>query len=133
MQIVDEKSFKIFMTSENLNYRNNLGVKLRIDGFNIEYASGGFHLLHLIEEADHTNLVILHENMHDMSALEMILLIRSSKTKTELPILFISKEQKAEEIKEIITNGANDFIVQAPNYSPIVERIKKYFLHLKNS
>ena len=129
MQIVDEKSFKILAISENLTYRNNLCAKLRFEGFSVEYADGGFHLLHLLERENEfgANLVIIHENMHDMPAHEIISLIRTFKDKTELPIIFISKDKKEEEICDIIFLGANEFLVQATNFAAVVERTKKYF------
>jgi DNA-binding response OmpR family regulator len=59
--------------------------------------------------------------------------VRIHRTKTELPILFISASNTEEEICEMVLNGANEYIVQPNNFQPIVERAKKYFTLLKNS
>ena len=125
--IIKGPTFKILMLSENINFRNILAGKLRIENFDVEFATGGFHVLHMIERYnDEINMVIIHEDMSDMAAQEIISLIRHSKSKTSLPILFISKEGSEEDICDTIFIGANDYIVQTTNYKPIVERAQKY-------
>lgn len=133
MKIIDEKSFKILLATEDLNYRKNIAAKLRFEGFDIEFSNGGFHLLHLLEKNTVYNLIIIHENMEDMSGHEIIMLIRTTKSKTELPIMFISKDQKEEALCDTILVGANDYIIQGTNFNPITERVKKYFQSLSNS
>lgn len=132
MHVQEKKAFKILLADENITYRNNLASKLRIQGYNVELTEGGFHLLHIME--NHVcNLVILHDNMRDMSAEEIITLIRTNKTKTELPILFISSTSNQEQLASIISNGANEFLVKSDNFQPIVDRARKYFDLLNNS
>ena len=131
MQIIDEKSFKILVASENQIFRNTIASRLRIEGFSVEFTEGGFHLLHLLEH-DQFNLVIINENMHDMPGHEITSLIRTVHNKSELPIIYIAKNKSEENVIEMIGAGANDFIVQSPNIAPLVERTKKYFTSVKN-
>lgn len=133
MHAYEEKYFKIIIVDENIQFRNTLASKLRLLGFSVEFASGGFHLLHVLEKNWDFNLIILHENMSDMSAEEMVSLVRTNKDKGELPILFISKNSNEEEICDMIFNGANEYIVKSSNFQPIVDRAQKYFTLLKNS
>lgn len=126
MPIVDEKSFKILIASENQTFRNNLAGKLRIDGFSVEFANSGFHLLHVIEK-EIFHLILLNENMYDMSAFEITSLIRSTKSKQELPVIFISKDKNQENIKDMILIGANEYIMHSPSFAPISDKAKKYF------
>ncbi len=115
------------MVDGNITYRNNLASKLRIDGYAVEFANGGFHLLHTLEVEKNFNLIIVHENMSDMSAMEMILLIRTTKEKNELPIFFISNRGNEQEIEEMISNGANEYFVKGVNFQPVTDRVAKYF------
>jgi DNA-binding response OmpR family regulator len=133
MQAYEEKYFKILIVDENVQFRNTLASRLRLQGFNVEFATGGFHLLHILEKHRDCSLVIMHEDMLDMSAVEIISLVRTTKNKTDLPILFISHDHKEEEICEMILSGANEYIVKSENFQPIVDRAKKYFTLLKNS
>ena len=133
MHAYEEKFFKIVIVDENVTFRNNLATRLRMQGFHVEFATGGFHLLNTLEKHWDFNLIILHENMQDMPAEEMISLVRIHRNKAELPILFISATSTEEEICEMVLNGANEYIVQPNNFQPIVDRAKKYFTLLKNS
>lgn len=120
--------YKIFILSENIQYRNILSSKLRIEGYNVEYATGGFHFIHLLERYRHDiHMLICHENMNDMPAEEIIALTRLAKNKAELPILFISKDNDEEAVCEMILTGANEFILQSENMLPAIERVRKYF------
>lgn len=133
MPSYEEKNFKIIIVDENIQFRNTLASRLRMMGFHVEFASGGFHLMHTLEKHWDFNLVIIHENMDDMPAEEMIQLVRIHKTKSELPILFISANSSEEEICEMVLNGANEYIVRPKNPQPIIDRAQKYFTLLKNS
>lgn len=130
MSIIKTNAFKILIATEAITFRNNLASKLRIDNFEVQFASSAFHTLHLLEsEVEHFHMLIINENMHDMSALEMIGLIRLSKSKQELPILFISKTNDEDNIYELVLTGANEYVVQTANFNPILDRAHKY-LHL---
>ena len=131
MQQVDENSCKILIAAENIKYRDILATRLRMQGFAVEFASGGFHLLHVLERRHDFRLIILHENMHDMSAFEIISLIRTKNAKAELPVLFISAKGSEEEIRDMIFIGANEYILKSPNLQPIVDRATKYANMLK--
>lgn len=123
-----EFDFKIFILSENHQFRNTLASKLRIEGFTVEFASGGFHFLHLLERyRSDIHLLICHENMYDMSSEEIISLTRLAKDKTDLPIIFASRRNDRELTQEIIKAGANEIVLQSSNFFPLLERIHKYF------
>lgn len=123
----DQKNFKIVIASENFNFRNILASKLRLEGFFVEFVSGGFHLLHTLETQKNTDMIILNENMSDMPSHEIISMLRNLKSKSELPVVFISKNGSEEDICELILTGANEYIIQTANFQPIVERAHKYF------
>lgn len=130
MSIIKTGAFKIIIATETITFRNNLASKLRLDNFEVEFAIGGFHLLHLLENSkEQLNMVIINEDMHDMSAQEMIGLVRLARSKSELPILFISKNSDEAEIREMVFTGANEYVVQTANFNPILERAHKY-LHI---
>jgi len=130
MSKFEEKNFHVLLVTENITLRNNLGGKLRFQGYNVEYATGGFHALHLIEKNRDFHLLLIHDNMHDMSGFEITSLARTHFSKEELPILFLSKEHKEEIVCDVLFAGANDFLIQTANYQSIMERARKIFLDL---
>lgn len=132
MSIIKYDNFKILIASETINFRNILAGKLRLESFEVEFATNGFHLLHLLEKFSDYKMLIINEDMHDMSAQEIISLVRLSKSKLELPILFISKNSDEKDIYNLVFTGANEYIVQTPNFNPILERTHKYFQIFKS-
>ena len=126
-------NFKILIADEDSNFRTTLATTLRFKGFNVEIANGGFHLIHLVEKLNNFHLIIIHEDMFDMSAVEIISLIRCIKSKTELPILFISKISDDKSTYNMILSGANEYILKSINFKPIINRVHKYFTIIENS
>jgi PleD family two-component response regulator len=126
-------TFKLILASENITYRNNLASKLRAENFDVELATGGFHLLHLLEKDDNINIVICNGDMNDMAAFEIISLVRESKDKEILPIVFISKAPYPDEVGELFSVGINEYIVQTPSFGHVIERAQKYFQQMKGN
>jgi CheY-like chemotaxis protein len=123
----DDKECVILLASENQIYRNNLATFLRLQGCVVELAAGGFHLLHLIEKTNDYKLIIIHNDMVDMSAMEIVSLIRVNKTKKELPIVFISADKHSnEEICDFVAYGMNEYLAQSANNQVILTKAKKY-------
>ena len=126
MSIAKKKEFEVLIVTENVVYRNNLASALRMQGHVVEFAHGGFHLLHLLEYPNAINLIVVHEDMQDMSAYEIVSLTRTNRDPKELPILFVSKNLNDENIREMLSIGTNDCIVQTPGFQPIIAATKKY-------
>jgi DNA-binding response OmpR family regulator len=131
--MIQEKDFKILIADENIKYRDSLGSRLRLAGYNVEFVTGGFHLLHILEGFKNYQLIIIHEDMLDMSAQEIVLLVRTSKTKVELPIIFISQNSDEKATYDMIISGANDYLVKTTNLQSIIDRAQKYFKLIQNT
>jgi PleD family two-component response regulator len=123
------KIFTILLATENLSFQNNLSGALRMQGFKVEVATSGFHMLHMLENQDaalKVDLIILNENMRDMAAPELVSLIRVNQSKKELPIIFISKFLKDDdEVCDAVDAGINDYVEQSTIMGPIILAIKK--------
>lgn len=133
MTVIRGEAFKILIASEDIRFRDILASKLRMENFDVEFAAGGFHLLHLIENNKDLHMLILNQDMDDMPAMEIIALTRLHKNKQELPILFVSKSNTEEEIYDLILTGANEYIVQTTNFKSIIERAYKYLQQIKSN
>lgn len=123
-----KKEYTVLLATKSQAYRNNLASTLRMQGYKVELAQGGFHLLHMLENSPEfeIDLIIIHEDMDDMSAYEVVSLIRVNKSKSELPIVYISRHNEEEIVSEMLSVDTNDFIVQTPAFSPILSAAKKY-------
>jgi DNA-binding response OmpR family regulator len=133
MQAKEDKDFKILIVDENAQFKSAVAAGLKLLGFSTEFATGGFHLLHLLEQANDYALIIMHEDMKDMPAEESISLIRTTHKKAALPIIFISKIDNEENTCDMILNGANEYLVKSDSIQPIIDRAKKYLSLWKNN
>lgn len=134
MSQLDEKQFKILIAAEDAQFKNSLASSLRVQNFIVELDSSGFHLLHVLEKNNGLSLLVIYEDLGDMSSEELISLIRLKKNKNELPILYITKsEATKDQICDMLAIGANEYIVRGPNFTPVIEKMKIYFSNAKNS
>lgn len=131
MIIKSKSNFNIVIVSENSNFRNVLSSKFRMENFDVEIATGGFHLLHLLEKEKSVNMIIFNGDMPDMSAFESISLIREAKSKIELPIVYVVKSITDPEVARLVASGVIDYQPQTTDFNPIIERAQKYFHQMK--
>lgn len=115
---------KIIIASEDVNFKNILATKLRVENYDIKLSNSGFHTLFLIEQTVDVNILIVNDNMRDMSGIELIELTRSILDSSALSIIYISKS-KANESETYTLAGANEFFNQSTNYGQIVNAIEK--------
>lgn len=123
-----DKKFNIILATQSATLRSNLAIALRMQGYTVELVQGGFHLLHLLENSQtpKIDLVIINGELEDMPGFEVVSLIRTTKDKTELPILFVCKQDSEEAINDMISIGANDYIVQTSAMGSVINAAKKY-------
>ncbi|WP_372656147.1 PleD family two-component system response regulator [Halobacteriovorax sp.] len=120
------KDIEILLLDADSDRRNNFASRLRVQGFNIVLSLEGFQTIHLIEKYKYSALIIIG-NLQDMPGLEVLSLVRISKPKAELPIIFISTGSDQEEVLNAFELGANDIIVYSEKcFASLVEKLKKY-------
>jgi PleD family two-component response regulator len=116
----------ILITDNDSNRKNNTASRLRVSGYDVELATGGFHVIHLIEKHEFLCLIIF-EDQHDMSGLEVLSLARTRLDKTTLPIIYVSKTSDKTLVMDAFEHGLNDFVTYSPQfYNGILEKIQKY-------
>ncbi|WP_127718125.1 PleD family two-component system response regulator [Halobacteriovorax sp. HLS] len=116
----------ILLIDGDTNRKNNFASRLRVQGYDVELANGGFHSVHLVEKQEYFSVIIMG-NTHDMPGLEILSLIRNVKTKDQLPIIFVNKTTNQEDVLACFEFGANDFIVYSPQcFNSIIEKLKKF-------
>ena len=116
----------ILLVDTDPNRRNNTALKLRMNGYAVEIATGGFHLCHLIEKYKFSCVAIFGDQ-HDMAALEIISLTRTVHGPKELPLILIDKGDDKQEILEAYSTGLNDYIPMTPTYYKVlIEKFSKY-------
>jgi PleD family two-component response regulator len=122
------KGKTILIVAEPGQMIDGICSRLRTQGVAIEFISSGFQAVALIEKAVLRNslvfnLVILFENCHDMPQREILNLVRLSSPINKLPILCMSKETDVADIKIILKEGSNDFLIDYDNFNKVLDKV----------
>ena len=120
-----KETFSILLVDQDAERRNQSSSRLRGSGYKVELGTGGFHTVHLAEKNEY-HMVLLRDDMEDMSGLEIVNLIRTTFTKEKLPILVLSRLSNQDDIIETILNGANDLLVYTNNYNDLLKKIETF-------
>lgn len=131
MAIKTSINFNIIIASEQPNFRNVLSSKFRMENYDVELATGGFHLLHLLEKDKPVHMIVINCDMPDMSAFEIISMVREFKSKTELPIIYIAQTHPVNEIGELISKGTIEFLPHTATFNPVISMAQKFFQQIK--
>jgi PleD family two-component response regulator len=115
----------LLLADGNQTRRQNLASGLRVNRVEVDLATGGFHVISMVEQEDFSALVI-NGNMFDMPWREIVGLVRDIKTKEELPIILGVKNIPQDEILEAFQLGVNDFVKEPESIAQLLEKTKKY-------
>lgn len=113
---------KLLLVSDKKKFRDLAGQVLR-KNYNVKFASGGFHALHLIEE-EGFEMVVIVGNSEEMPAIELITLLRTGHNQKDLPILFLYSKGSTEML-DAIEAGANGYLPISQNLNPLVKKIQE--------
>jgi PleD family two-component response regulator len=113
---------KLLLVVEKKQFRDQAGQALK-KTFDLKFASGGFHAIHLIEE-EKFGLIVIVGNSDEMPAIELITLLRTSYNQQDLPILFLYPKGSSEML-DAIEAGANAYLPISQNLNPMIKKIQE--------
>lgn len=116
---------RILLIDNDLKNRNNLSSRLRMQGYQIEAATGGFHALHLLEKKNY-ELILIYRDMEDMPGLEIASMTRSIDGYSDSPIIYFTK-QFNEEAKNAMEMGASYCLSLKTDFKGLISIISKLF------
>ncbi|MCP4912235.1 MAG: response regulator [Oligoflexia bacterium] len=119
----------ILIADDNITRRNNTSSRLRLQGYETELATGGFHVIHLLEQAKKNDfryrMLMIVQDMEDMAGKEILYLARDIEKKEAMPILFLSQTKDAEEVLNLMQAGANEYLAETDNFKSTLDKVKK--------
>ena len=121
---MDTSEKSILIVDNELGNTGDLAVRFRSNGFKTIIASGGFHAVNLVEK-ESIDMVILIDNLMDMGGEEVLSLLRSIKSRDELPIIYMSYSNDEKESVQVLNLGANDICLVEITFVKLLEKVKK--------
>ena len=80
-----------------------------------------------IMETEKVDFVITDWNMPNMSGLDLLMAIRASEDKKEIPVLMVTAEAMQENIVKAAQAGVNNYIIKPFDAKTLSEKINKIF------
>ncbi|QJD84623.1 ATP-binding protein [Cohnella herbarum] len=117
----DELILVVDDDSANLQTMSNL---LKLEGYSFIVVNRGQSALDRLLMSHDIDLVILDIMMPDMSGYEVLQKIRERFSPFELPVLMLTANNKVEEIKLSMDNGANDFVGKPFESEELMARVR---------
>ena len=75
------------------------------------------------------DIVVLDLMMPDVSGLSIVKFLRNTPRFAFIPIMILSGVEKELNLKECLSNGANDFMMKPPNYEELMARLDNLAEH----
>src|SRR5664280_251658 len=113
----------ILLVDDNPQNLQVLANLLQEEKYEIEFAVNGEAALDWLKNRQF-DLVLLDINMPGMNGFEVCKKIRSDKTMSEIPIIFLSAESERESILKGFEVGAQDFVIKPFDSRELLARVK---------
>jgi CheY-like chemotaxis protein len=104
--------------------REILKRRLLRRGFEIAEAGGGREALEIID-SEPVDLVLLDIMMPDIDGLEVVRVVRQTRSTEELPIIMVSARSFSEDVTQCLELGANDYVTKPVDFEATLALINR--------
>jgi diguanylate cyclase (GGDEF)-like protein len=111
-------SSKLLLVDDDAGDRDMFSRRLVRQGYSVDVAESGQEALEKIEAA-HYDLVLLDQMMSGTSGLDLLRLLRATRSQMELPVIMVTGLDHSQFAVDALASGANDYVVK-PVDMPVV-------------
>lgn len=115
------------MVDDNANNRDMLSGHLVRRGYSVEIAESGPEALEKIDAAQY-DLVLLDQMMSGASGLDLLRLLRATRSQVELPVIMVTGVDQSHLAVDALASGANDYVVKPVDIPVVAARIQAQLL-----
>jgi diguanylate cyclase (GGDEF)-like protein len=115
------------VVDEDAGNRDILSRRLTRRGYSVEVAESGREALEKIEAAQY-DLVLLDQMMSGTSGLDLLRLLRATRSQTDLPVIMVTANGHSQFAVDALTSGANDYVVKPVDMPVVAARIQAQLL-----
>jgi len=96
----------------------------------VALADSGARALQIVD-AGEIDLVLLDSMMPGMTGLEVLKLLRATRSPAELPVIMVTAVCESQKIAEALDSGANDYVTKPVDYTVALARIRSQLSRAK--
>jgi diguanylate cyclase (GGDEF)-like protein/PAS domain S-box-containing protein len=113
----------LLVVDDNQDNRDILCRRLKRAGYEVSSASDGLEALGIIDSED-IDMVLLDSMMPGMSGIELLRLLRATRSPEQLPVIMVTANSGSDKIVEALNHGANDYITKPVDFPVALARIQ---------
>ena len=121
-------SDSLLIVDDNEKIRELLSHRFKRNGYKTTTAGDGKKALELVSQ-ESFDLILLDIEMPEMRGLDVLKILRQSKSPTELPVIVISANHESSDIVEALSLGANDYTTKPVDFPVVLARVKTHLAH----
>ncbi len=114
---------RLLVVDDNEMNRDMLARRLHQKGFSVATAVGGGEALRMID-AEPFDLVLLDVMMPEISGLDVLRMLRSTRSVTDLPVIMATAKDQSHDVVEALRLGANDYVTKPLDFNVVLARVE---------
>lgn len=115
---ITQTTKRILYIDDSQVSRRAISLLFSKEGHDVDSAENGFQAMSFIEKKKY-DLVITDYEMPLMNGLELLLVIRHSFSKEQLPVITLTANQDKELIEDFIKFGTNAYMIKSNDLNPL--------------
>jgi len=108
---------------DNIQLVSNI---LKEKDYSIVFAKSGRKALDILDKSSDIDLILLDVQMPEMSGIEVCKILKSDNKHKDIPIIFLTANSKAEDIKSGFEAGAEDYVIKPFNATELLVRVSTH-------
>jgi class 3 adenylate cyclase len=122
---------RLLVVDDNEMNRDLLSRRLGARGYSVETAHDGTQALERID-ASPPDLVLLDVMMPGLSGFDVLKILRTRHSRSELPVIMVTAKDQSEDIVQALSLGANDYVTKPIDFAVTLARTEAH-LQLKRA
>jgi diguanylate cyclase (GGDEF)-like protein len=124
------KPSKLLVVDDDASNRAAFSRSLVGRGYSVEVAESGQEALEKIEAA-HYDLVLLDQMVTGTSGLDLLRLLRATRSQMELPVIMVTAADQSQFAVDALASGANDYVMKPMDMPVVSARIQTQLLRCR--
>ncbi len=120
--------FTLLVVDDDENNRDLLTQRLERKGYRVLQAENGPLALETIEREE-VDLVLLDVMMPEMDGIQMLRILRRSRSPLDLPVVMVTALTESEDVVRALEAGANDYVTKPVDFAVGLARIENQLLN----